>query len=367
MCKEKGAPYADIEEAVIWLSRQKPTGKVIHDEIGVSWEVIAREVYICSRNDVQKYADFLPIAFYTADEGKAVKEALDSWDNVIEKYAESIPEQEGRACEVKEKWDKERPKYERALSFAAKYGVLTRGEVAYIQARTGNTRNLPLDDWEYDPLDVAYDEMAYANKKILLERMKPVLEKLPIEQSQKLAAFYDGYTTLAYIPLVAFIRIMPENAKQKLKGQIDGMTASAKEQLPRVSHHAKALGAFYGIRQGNNEKLRGGRKTVWRNMEERFSSSWYLHALRMAALVLLYPVWALTDADLEMLMEYAVFLNDTQQQEIMKNAREQLTAGQIQTPHTLAEVETFMPGTKGEQEILERLFGLEIASEVYDM
>lgn len=361
------APITDLEEFVFQIERELPTGRVIHDEIGVSWEIIAAGVYFCSRNEVKKYADFLPKVFYTANQEEAAQEVLSVWEKAFAEYRESIVNQDGRVSEAEKKWKQERPKYERALKFSAQFTRLSEAELCYIRGRTGEADYTPGYDGEYDILDVAYDETAHSNRKILLGRMEPVLKKLPIEQTRKLASFYGGYAALAYIPLVAHISIMTEDARQELKGRIDSMTANVRDQLQRAACHAKELADCHGIRQGDSIKLRGGWQTVWHTFEEKTNGAWYLHVLRIAALVLTFPVWEMADSELEALMEYAFFLDNAQQREILNRAKELLAAGEMQSPHKLEEIQPFVSGTAGEQEVLEQYFDLEIASAIYDM
>lgn len=360
-------PNTNLEEFVFQIERELPTGTVIHKKIGVSWEVIANKVYYCSRNDVKNYADFLPRVFYTASQEEAAKAVLDIWDGAISAYQKTLSHQEQHRAEVEKKWKSERPKYERALNLAARFCRISTDELAYIRAETGNESYIPVYDVEYDPLDIDYDKITRENKQKLIERMKPVLEKIPIKQSQRLAAFYNGYAALADTPLVACVSIMTEDARQILKKEIDGMTGTAKEQLPRAVNHANVLPDWYGIRQGEKAQLGGGWKTVWRDFETKAKNAWYPYALRVAALVLVFPAWEMTELELELFMEYALVLDDTQRHMILGKAKELLSPGNIQPHHTLEEIKPFISKITGEQETLEHYFELEIASEVYDM
>lgn len=359
-------PNINLEEFIFQIEKDLPTGSTVHDEIGVSWEIIAEKVYICSRNDVKKYAKLLPRAYYTAKQEEATKMTMDIWDKVILAYQATLPHQEQRRTDVEKRWKQERPRYEKALNFAARFRCLSDDELEYIREQTKEADYTPAYDEEYDVLDVAYDEIAASNKSKMLEKMEAVLEKLPIEQSRKLEKYFIGYAALAYIPLVACISVMTESAKRELKRQIDSVTANTQEQLQRATYHAKELVDCYGIRQGNNVKLRGGWQTVWYNFEEKTKGAWYLYALRMAALVLVFKVWEWKDYELEMLMEYTFFLNDAQQREVMSSAKELLAAGEIQSAHTIQEIRPFIIEATKEQEIIERYFELDIADEVYD-
>lgn len=356
----------DLGEFLNKVEQELPTAQVIHDEIGVSWEIIAVKVFSCSRNEVKKYADFLPKEFYTERQKKAAQAVLDIWDKVIRECREYIRFQDSRASGVENRWKQERPKYERALKFAAQFLRPSESELEFIRLQTGKKDYVPEYDGEYDILDVAYDQIAHNNKEILLKKLEPVLNNLPIEQSRKLGAYYGGYAALAYIPLMSCISIMSESAKRKLKRQIDSMTANAQEQLQRATYYAKDLVDCYGIRQGNNVKLRGGWQTVWYKFEEKTKNALYLHALRMAVLVLVFKVWEWKDYELEMLMEYTFFLNDTQQREVMSSAKELLAAGESQSTQTMEEIRPFIVKTMKEEEVIERYFKLDIANKVYD-
>lgn len=356
----------DLGELLFKVERELPTAQVIHDEIGVSWEIIAAEIFCCSRNEVKKYNDFLPKEFYTKRQEEAAQAVLNIWDKVIRECRKYIRFQDGRASGVEDKWKQERPKYERALKFAARYMRPSESELEYIRLQTGNKNYIPEYNGAYDILDVAYDEIAVSNKRKLLEKMETVLKRLPIEQSQKLMTFYGGYAAIAYTPLVACVSIIPESAKWKLKRQTDSMTANTQEQLQRATYHAKDLIECYGIRQGNNVKLRGGWQTVWYKFEEKTRDAWYLYALRMAALVLVFKVWEWKNYELEMLMEYTFFLNDAQQQEVMSSAKELLAAGEIQSAQTMEEIRCFIFKAMKEEEIIERYFKLDIAGKVYN-
>ena len=101
--KEVMSMTENMEDTVFRLGQELPTGQVIHDEIGVSWEIIAAEVYFCSGNEVKKYANLLPREFYTAKQEKAVKMTLDIWDKAILAYQETLPHQEQRRIDVKKK------------------------------------------------------------------------------------------------------------------------------------------------------------------------------------------------------------------------------------------------------------------------
>ena len=259
----------DMEATVFRLERELPTGQVIHDEIGVSWEIIAAEVYFCSRNEVKKYANLLPREFYTAKQEKAIKMTLNIWDKAILAYQKTLPHQEQRRIDIEKKWKRERPKYETALNFSLRFGRLTDDELAYIREQTKENDYTPAYDGEYDILDVEYDEIAFNNKLKLLEQMKPVVGRLPVEASKILTAFYDGYTAFAYIPLMACISIMTESAKQQLKEAVDSIKADTKEQFQRAIYHSKALVDCAGICQNDSEKLRGGQKTVWNSFEKK--------------------------------------------------------------------------------------------------
>lgn len=366
MADESIAPNISLEEFDLQMSLELPTGQVIHDEIGVSWEVIAAEVYFCSRNDVKKYAGFLPKVFYTANQMEAATAVLAVWDKVISAYQESLFHQEQRRADVGKRWKRERPRYARALNYAARFDHLSEDELGYIREQTGEADYTPVYDGEYNKLDMAYDEIAHNNKQILLGRIKPVLEKLPIEQSRKLAAFYGGYTALAYAPFVACVSILSEDAKQRLKEEIDSMTANTKEQFQRAIYHSKALVDCAGICQNDSEGLRGGQKTVWNSFEEKTKGALYRHALRMAALVLVFRVWEWSKYELEMFMEYALFLDGIKQTEILERTKGLLFAGEVQPSHTLEEIRPFISEMMGEQELLEHYFGLEIANDVYD-
>lgn len=357
----------NMEDTVFRLGQKLPTGQVIHDEIGVSWEIIAAEVYFCSRNEAKKYANFLPRVFYTAKQTEAVKATMDIWDKAIIAYAEAMHCQEQRKLDVERKWNQERPKYETALNFSLRFGRLTDDELEYVREQTKENDYTPAYDGEYDILDVEYDEIASNNKQKLLEQMKPVVERLPVEAAKKLTAFYDGYTAFAYIPLMACISIMTESAKQQLKEAIDSIKADTKEQFQRAIYHSKALVDCAGICQNDSKKLRGGQKTVWNSFEEKTNGALYLHSLRMAALVLVFHVWEWSKDDLEMFMEYAFCLSDSKRQEILKEARKLLFKGKIQSPHTLEEIKPFIVESMSEEEALEHYFKLEIANQVYDM
>lgn len=86
MMEKKEIQTLTWEEFVLRMKQALPTGQVIHDEIGISWEVIAREVYYCSRNDVNKYAKYLPSVYYTVKQGEAVKAVMDIWDKAVHAY-----------------------------------------------------------------------------------------------------------------------------------------------------------------------------------------------------------------------------------------------------------------------------------------
>lgn len=357
----------ELDDLIFQLQRKLPTGQVIHDEIGVSWEVIAENVYFCSRNEIGKYAKHLPRTYYTANQEEAAKATIAVWDKVIRAYQETLPHQEQRRIDVERKWKQERPKYETALHFAARFNRYTDDQLAYIREQTKEADYTPAYDGEYDVLDVAYDKIALDNKQLLLARMRLQFEELSFEQAKKLAVFYEGYTTFAHTPLVACISIMTESAKQQLKETIDSITANTKEQFQRAIYHSKALLDCARIYQDDNVKLRGGQEAAWNSFEEKTKGVLYLRALRMAALVLVFHVWEWSKDDLEILMEYTFCLSDSKRQEILTEAKELLFKGEIQPQHTLEDIKPFMVETLREEEALEHYFKLEIANQVYDM
>ncbi len=355
-----------LEDFLFQIESNLPTGRVVHNEIGVSWDIIAQNVYYCSRNDIEKYADYLPREFYYVNQEEAAKQILSIWDDVISKYIESIPNQDGRSSEAEKKWRRERPKYERALNFAVRFRHISDAELKYAEAQDKDADDSILYGGEYDILDVAYDKIAHNNKGIVLERLKPVLEKVPIEQFRRLTAFYDGYTAIAHIPLVALASIMSEGAKLQLKKEIDGIMGSIKEHFQCAVYYSKALTACNGIRQGDNAKLRGGQKSVWEEFTRKTEGALYLHALRMAVLVLKFSVCDMKDYELEMFMEYALFLGGNQQKDILQRAKQLISSEKIDTSQIMKSIEPFISETMREEEQIERYLDLEIANSVYD-
>lgn len=364
---EKKDDKATWEEFVVRMREKLPTGQVIHDEIGLSWEVIAQNVYYCSRNDVEKYAKLLPREYYTVKQEAAAKTVLDIWDKAIHVYQKTLPHQEQRRADVAKRWSKQRQKYEGALYFDISFRRPTDDELEYIRWQTEDKNYTPVYDGEYNIQDAIYDGIAARNKQALLKQIKPVLEGIRLECTKRLSAFYDGYTAFSYIPLVACISIMTESAKQQLKETIDDINADTKEQLQRAIYHSKALVACAEICQGDNAKLRGGQKTTWNSFEEKTKGALYLHVLRMAALVLVFHIWEWSGTELEILMEHAFCLSRKKQREIQAKAKELLDAGGIQPPHTLEEIRPFIEETAGEEKALEEYFKLEVASNVYEM
>jgi len=352
-----------IDKYVEIQQRSLPTAETIHREIGLSWEVIAKTVFFCSRNTVEKYSYCLPKQFYTAKPEEAVQKVLAIWENAIQDYIKSIPHQEKRASEVRERWNEERPKYERALQFE----ILLRPndeEIKYMDSSLGISFDAETEP--YDPALIAYDTIAIENKEKLLERMKPILEKLLVEQIAKLANYYDGYTNLVSLPFWSCVGIMAEPGRKKLKEKMDGMSGGVQEHMYRALSQVKTLMDCQGIRESNTAQLRGGLKSVWGKFERKTMCSVYIHALRMAFLVLLLHVWDMEDYELEMFIEYAIFLNEKQQEEILDTTKELLMAGEIQLPYTIDVIRPFLNETMGEEEILERYFGLPIAGNALD-
>lgn len=352
-----------IDDYVEIQFRNLPTAKMIHDKIGLSWEVIARTVFFCSRNTVEEYSYCLPKQFYTAKPEEAVQKVLDIWENAIQDYIKSIQHQEKRASKVRERWNEERPKYERALQLE----ILLRPddeEIKYMDSNLGISFDAETEP--YDPALIAYDTIAIENKEKLLERMKPILEKLPVEQIAKLANYYDGYTNLVSLPFWSCVGIMSEPGRKKFKEKVDGMSGSVQEHMYRALSQVKALMDCQGIRESNTAQLRGGWKSVWGKFERKTMRSVYIHALRMAFLVLLLYVWDMEHYELEMFIEYTIFLDEKQKEEILDTAKGLLIAGEIQPPHTMDTIRPFLNETMGEEEILERYFGLPVAGNALD-
>lgn len=358
--------FEEMRDMVKW--DELPTGKVIHDEIGVSWEIIASQVYFCSRNEVKKFADFLPRVFYTAKQNEAAQAVLETWDKAIKEYDCVVRVQSGRTSGVKEKWEKARPKYGNTLKLVAQSLRLSDDELDYIRMQPGKAEYCPGYDGEYDVLDIAYDEIANKNKAILLKEMEPKLKELSIEQAKELTALYNGYACLFSTPFVVYTSVMSADARQDLKRQIDGLTVNTQEQLRYAVFNATALVDCQKMLQKDRMKLRGGWDTVWASFEEHTKRARYLHVLRMAAMLLRFPIWELEGSELEMLMEFSFCLNDSRQAEILSMAKKKLVDGNIDSSHTLEEIQPFIcKAMREEQEILEHYFELDSANSVYDI
>lgn len=324
-----------------------PTAEVVHKEIVLPLEYIAG-AFQCSRNTLDKRLNEMPKRKPVTKEQDII-DILDLYESALDDYKR---EQFKSGTEAEKRWKQEKPKYRAAL-----------------EKELAQNKELLAYKREFEP---KLSEYQRNNRKVLLSSIEEVYKNLTPQQAIKFAYYYDGYEGLFNAPncridlILLGISLMTPEAKRNVKNIVDNMENTVKRLGPWILYNGEAIAQCKAIRYKDMSELRKGPGSAWNIFQKKCASSEYWKFLGVAALVRIFTERDIDNDALDILINCAFLLDQSQQEALLSTIQKNLIPPNIQPKFSMADAEQILKLSKRENIMirLERYLGIESEEEL---
>ncbi|MDU6201998.1 MAG: hypothetical protein E6626_10725 [Flavonifractor plautii] len=309
-----------------------PTAKNVYEDTGLLRRYLLNIYFLTDMRALKKHMDELPIPHIERQE--EISNIIERYQSAFDDFAKTKPKSGQKALREWYKWK----------------------EIYRATLEKELRENLAQNKWEHE-FSKEWESYRTENRNTILRELEAIFYNLPEKQILKFTYYFEGYAALfirepclSDVLLECFC-ILSDTARNQLRQHI-----SCEELLVDKDYiywMADNIAWCNKIIRASGTELRKSVASAWEHFKKKCEAleicrddQEYTKFLGISVLVVIFEQHVIQDADLKAVIDCAMFLDRTQQEEVLQTVTTLLRPENIRSPYTLEDGRKILKDTR---------------------